>query len=236
MIGLGGAPRVRDWSKVRLSFSGNSLAGGTGSANYGSNGPVEQLPLLDPISGAIAIQKHAYGGQSITQLDASAYELDHDWKSGSRNMFLFWEGTNSICNDGRTAAQALGDLQVFLANRLAINPNWKIGLLTALPRQQGPAMSGSQSDIDTFNQRLVDWNTGVKQFYRAFGAHFVVDVRQPGSPFNFPDYSPSTFALRDDLWSEPAGGRVHLTDAGYAVICRFIANALYRAPLPVMQP
>lgn len=65
--------------------------------------------------------------------------------------------------------------------------------------------------------------------YRALGIDALVDVRQLGSSFQLPDYTDASFAALPH-WYE-GSFRVHLNDAGYAVVAQMVAPVMRRLPL-----
>ena len=234
MIGFGGAARIRDWSKVNLVVDGDCLPAGYGASSASTAFPA-QLAQLAPINGVISAVNVAVSGQTTRQMDGldggSATDVDGAFVAGKVNVLVVWgEPTNSICDAGRTAAQAFADLQSYIANRRATNKWSAIIIGTTLPRQSGNAYTNSQADIDTMNGLLASFNTMLLANHRSLGADAVFDVRQSGSPFAFADYSATSFAANNNLWNEGAGSRVYLTDAGYAIIAGYAATQMRRLP------
>lgn len=232
MIGLSGAARIRDWARVNLVFDGNSLVNGVGASNQATTALPAQVAAASPINGVISATNLGIGGQTTRQMDGldggSASDIDGAYVSGKANVLVLWEGTNSICNVGRTSDQALSDLQIYVTDRQANGRQWTMMALTTLPRQASPLIS-SQTDINTYNAILADYNAKLMANYRALGLAAVADVRQSGSPFAFSDYSSASFGA-SNLWSEGNGSRVHLNDAGYALIASYVAAQWIRMP------
>lgn len=219
----GFAPLKYVSSAVNVRGDGNSLMAGTGGTSL-----TTQLEGRAPLSG-FTILNYGIAGQNTLQMISAATDVDGGWVAGKTNVLLLWEGSNNICNIGRSAAQSVQDMADYIAARQAVHP-WKILLLTCLPRQtsNGQVQTTSQSiEIDNYNALL-------RANYRAIGAHVLVDIRAAGSPFNMADYNNATFesmATANGLWATgETGNHIHLSTAGYGVIADYIVPALRRVP------
>ncbi len=210
-------------STVSMRGDGNSLMAGVGG-----NSLTYQLENRAPMLGAV-INNYGVPGQTTLDMISDASTTDAGWVAGKPNVLLLWEGSNNICNIGRSAAQSVADMGTYIAARQAVHP-WKIVLLTCLPRQtnNGQAQTTSQS------LELDQYNTLLRANYRAIGAHVLVDVRQSGSPFNMADYNMATFnnmATANGLWaSGETDNHIHLSTAGYSVVADYIVQGLRRLP------
>lgn len=168
-------------------------------------------------------------GQTTQSMINNATDVENAYVDGEKNILVLWEGTNSICNAGDTAAQAIQAMTTYIAARRASKQWAFILLLTCLPRQRS-----TQADTLAKNAALDSYNATVLSSYKDMGATHVVDVRQVGSPFNMPDYNLQTFedmAASTGLWAaNEVGAHVHL-DAGYGVIAQMVAAELRRLPV-----
>jgi lysophospholipase L1-like esterase len=230
MIGpvLGGLPRLRYTSdKVNVVFDGNSLVRGDGSTN-GQN-LVTQVSALAPLNGQLVVPNLGIDGQTIAQMRSGSSDVEASWVPGKTNVLVVWEGTNSI-NYGASSDDGTGafnDMAAYCADRLALHP-WKLVMMTTLPRYN---LGATQAQVDTFNAKLVKYSSLLLANYKSIGAVAIVDVRQAGSPWIFPDYTLSTFESATALpyWAnEGAGKHIHLNNAGYGVVARMVADVLKR--------
>lgn len=217
-------------NKTNIVVGGNSLVEGP---NVSIPFPTAILNTAPVLGKGAAVQNKGVSGWTTRQVDGkdggSSTGIDGAWISGCFNILILWEITNSVQTGLRTAAQAVSDMQICIANRRAANPWNKIGLLTTLPRQQGfTNTDNSQTNIDALNAILLQANAMLLANYRAMGADFIVDVRAPGSPFNVPDFSPATFAGLQSLFVETAIPRVHTNNAGVQLEANMMSLALRR--------
>lgn len=230
---MGGVARLKySAAKTYVRFEGNSLTAGAGTTGGVPSYYPSQVQVLPPINNQFTVENKGSSGQTTGQMIAeggSGYQCDQmvaqKTGQGFTCVVVFWEGTNSISQsstgpvDGTTAADLT---RQWIQGRIAANPGVKIVVLTTLPRQ-----GGYWGDPLT-NQYLDDYNRILKANYRAWGAKALVDVRAPGSPFAFAGYTNADFTASSvaPYWS--AGDRIHLNDAGYVLIARWVAAALNR--------
>jgi len=159
----------------------------------------------------------------------SSADVDAAFVNGKYNLLFAWETTNAVFNTGRTAAQVIQDANDYIAARLAAHPTLKIIMLRTLPRQVGPVVTDLASRIER-NQTNDAVDAYFAANYRACGLSAFVDIRRSGSPWAFTDYTDASFAANDSLWYEAAGGRVHLVNAGYAIVAGWCAEIIRRLP------
>lgn len=212
-------PPLKPSGAVKVVFDGNSLVQGVGSTTTPL--PAAFASLVPGLSSVVNL-----GGSGRTWAAMlSGTAVDAAFDASKTNVLFAWETTNSVCNDGRTAAQTIQDATAYIAARRAANPGWRIVLLTSIPRQVGNAVT----DVTASNVAMEQVNAAFLANYRAMGADAVVDVRRPGSYFRFADYSAGTFASDPNgYWYEAAPGRVHLVDSAYLLIAGWCREALRR--------
>lgn len=231
--------RLRRDAPLNLVFDGNSLvyslgaSSGAGTAG-GTTLPGQVRALLATRFTDLRVLNCGIGGQTWANMTAQgsvgdgAGDVEAAYAADRTNVLVLWETTNSVCNTNRDRDGTVADAQAYVSARLASHPGWRIVLLSTLPRQDGPALgaSPSQATLNEFNGRMAQIDAILGRSFRQMGCRAFVDVRCAGSPFALPDYTPASFARNDALWNEPAGGRVHLTDAGYAVVAGLVARAV----------
>lgn len=222
----GALPRMKFDADTNIICDGNSLTAGVGGFAW-PNG----LKTREGFT-TCTIAQFAVSGQTTLQMSSNAADIDGAWKDGKRNVLVVWEGTNSICNANpfRSAALAAGDMQAYIAARLALHP-WIVLVGTCLPRQT--AMGQTQTTDQ--NTILDAYNALVRANYRAWGAKGLFDVRQAGSAFNVSDYQMASFETMADSTGYWASGEtnnhIHLSSPGYHhLIDNFIVPALKRLP------
>lgn len=206
-------------STVKVTFDGNSLVHGLfdGTPTF-----PDQTMLLPPLKGSGASYVNlGIGGQSTRQMNGldggSSADVDASWDATKTNILVIWEATNSIAFYGRTVAQGVGDMIAYITARKSLHP-WRVVMLTTIPRYQ----MGNDA-------QLVQWNQIARNNYRAWGVDVLVDVRAPGSVFNFDGTVAANFQATQLLWNTPDTW-VHLSDQGTAVIAGMTAAGLRRIP------
>ena len=220
------ARRLRWDSSVNVVWDGNSLVYGVGSTG-GQTLPT-QVAALAPMAGSgAAVTNCGISGQRWSAMTSGATDVDGAWQTGKTNVLICWETTNSACNTpGLSAAQIISDITAYIAARRAAHP-WVIVGLTTIPREtSGLMMSQSESE------RLIGVMTIVDAAMRAGELDFdaIVDVRQPGSAFALAGYTTADFNGSGWIWAELSPNRVHLLNAGYAIVAGYVAEALKRLP------
>ena len=211
-------PPLKPSSTVKVVFDGNSLVQGVGATST-------PLPtaFAAQVPGLASVTNLGGSGRTWRQMNGldggSSAAVDAAFDASKTNVLFAWETTNSVFNAGRTAAQTIQDAADYIAARRAAHPGWRIVLLTSIPRQPGL----------TQNQAMAAVDAAFLANYRAMGDDAVVNVRRPGSYFNFADYSDATFANDPSgYWFEAAGGRVHLRDPAYLLIAGWCREAFKR--------
>ena len=219
------SPRVIDpASPLNIVCDGNSLGAGQGASQTLA---AAVAALLAGSFASVSASSVAISGQSVQAMINSAADVDASFIAGKINILLAWETTNSIASDRITPAQTAAAWQSYYAARLAVHPGWKIIHLGTIPRQGGFADT-TQPTIDAGNAALVQADALIQAAYRGWGVKRYVDLRGTGSPFRYRDFSATTFAENDDFWNEPAGGRIHLHDAGQKFVSGLVAGEVRR--------
>jgi lysophospholipase L1-like esterase len=226
---LGGAPRIKIDASLNLVCDGNSLTAGAGD-NTAYPWP-SGVKSRHPEAALATISNFAVSGQSVRGMINRAALVDAAWVDGKTNVLVIGMiGTNTICNEGCTAAQTLADVTEYNQGRLALHP-WLIVAGTDLPRQTnaGQAQTTSQNAvIDAYNALLL-------ANYKSIGMKGIFDVRRAGSNFNLPDYNNTSFEASMSAYgllaSNEVGNHIHLSGAGYSYLdTDFIFPAIKRLP------
>lgn len=219
---LGGTALVRYTSdKTNIIFDGNSLVEGNalGPTDQPTKGIVPQLAGLFPINGNITIHNIGVSGQAISDMRSrGSLFADGNYAAGKKNVLLVWEGTNSICNNGVSGADAGAQMAQYCAERLAAHPDWLIVMLTTLPRFN----IGSYS-IPDGNAQLDIFDAYIKANQRAMGVKKIVDVRAAGI---FTYTGPTVSDAMAPYMIDP----IHYNAAGGTVLAQYCADALRRLP------
>lgn len=234
MIGLPTRKALKASSNVNLVFDGNSLTYGTGSTG-GQSLAVQTMAKSWAAGSGATMSNVSFAGRSWGDLISNGSAVDSAYVPGKINVLVVGETTNSVFNTSSTAAQAVASAQSYINARLAQNPDWRIVLVTTIPRQTGPQVAANQTALDAANAVLVAADNIMRATYRKMGAVALVDVRSPGSPFNFTGYTPADFSAVANLYAEADGSRVHLTNAGYSLWADMIDLALRRLPQRLFQ-
>jgi len=212
---------------TRLVMDGNSLV-------YGYRNPGPGVRITDNLASDISSPLYATGativnsgtsGNTWAQMTAALPTFTANYI----NLCLAWEGTNSIANS-RSGLEAAADAQTYITALRASNPNWRVVLMTALPRQG--SLGTAYPTAALFNEQIDIYNAYLKANFAAMGAQKLIDVRPVSGVFDLGgDYSDASFALCDTraggvVWLEGANGRIHLTDFGDTVISTLVAPQL----------
>lgn len=193
-------------SALNVVWDGNSLVAGSGASGSSKYLPAQTMALAPLVGSGATSVNCGVSGQSFRMMNGldsgSAADVDAAWASGKYNVLVPWEITNTIAFYGRSVAQCVQDCIDYIAARKAVHP-WRVILPTALPRY------GASDAL------LVQFNALARANYRAWGADALVDIRAPGSKFDFDGTLASGFQATQSLWSDTSAW-VHLNDAGYA--------------------
>lgn len=223
---MSGRPTLRwDAATTNAVFDGNSLVLGIGAdaAHTISN----VLAGLAPINSAVPIANLGVNGRSIAGMTDDAAAVDAKYVSGKKNVLFVLEGTNSVYG-GRSAAQCYADMTAY-CTRVLVNP-WIIVLVSTPPFTIDSSDYATTLDVNT---RVDGFNALMKANYRAMGAKFYVDLRLPGTLFDFPNYTQASFdALNAGPYYDSTSGvyKVHFGNNGYTYIAQVIASAIRRLP------
>jgi lysophospholipase L1-like esterase len=214
------AAKVRyDTTNTKVICEGNSLVFGYG-ASAGHAMP-QQLQLLLPPGGSVVTNLGVGGStfKDLTSMTARASAVDAMYEAGKQHVLLIWEGTNSIWNNATYSGADVGrQCADYVAARKAAMPGVKIVLLTTIPRYNVSPQYGS--DLIAPNNKLVDYDSYLKKYWRDMGAHAVIDVRASGV-FSYPGTQNMAASMKPYI-SDPT----HLNDAGYGLIAQYCATAL----------
>ena len=214
--------RITFGSNVNIVCDGNSLTYGIGGTAYPS-----QLAGKSPLTGGETITNVGVNGQTTADMTSTHSDVDAAWDAGKTNILVAWEGTNSIANIGRTAAQAKSDLEAYITAVSAVHP-WIVIIGTTISCQT----HDGESQTIALNAVIDDYNTLLRANYRAMGATALFEVRYPGNPFTPADYTNASFetmATTTGVWADgETGGHVHLNTAGYLIIANLVAATLRR--------
>ena len=134
-------------SSVHVHFDANSIYQWTGI--YPPIEQVSPLPALATSTG-ITYTNTSIPGQSWAGMTSAATDVDGAYVAGKTNvLFRLSETTNSVFNDGKTAAGAVADYLTYINARLAAHPWEYVVMFGTIPR------GGTAGDA-TNNQRLKD--------------------------------------------------------------------------------
>lgn len=215
---MDGMPLLRyTAAKVNIVIDGNSFVSGTGASTLSKTLP-NQLKALAPLNGQITVTSTGVAGQSITDMRTRGTQyVDSLFNAAKTNVLIAVEGTNSVCNLGRTGIQAGQDMAAYCADRLAAQP-WKIILLGTIPR-----FVMANWGVANGNAQLQAYNDYLAANHRAMGAKRYVDPRSEGI-FIY------TGATMDPIMSPYMDEGTHPNDNGYGKLAGYIANTLKRMP------
>lgn len=216
---------LRFSSSVNVVWDGNSLVFGVGSSG-GQKLPT-QVAALAPMAGSgAAVFNAGVSGQTWANMISGASDVDGQWSAGKTNVLVLWETTNAVCNTSKTSAQVQSEIATYIAARRAAHP-WVIVGLTTIPREA----AGTITDQTTRTaQNLVMADVDSAMIAGAMDFDRIVNVRQAGGPFNFAGYETIDFDSSGAVWNESSGGRIHLNNAGYAVVAGYTADVLRTLP------
>lgn len=220
---LGGVARMKFDGNVKITCDGNSLTQG---ANTGTPYPT-QLVLLAPLNGLIACANVGIFGQTTKQMISAAADVEAGYEVGKTNILVAWEGVNNL--SAYTPRESANDMAAYIAARLASHPDWKVVLITCPPRQVG----GSEAADIAMNALIDEYNGYLRNEYKSWGVKVLVDIRQPGSPWAFPNYTRDTFnaSVAAGWWAAgEADNHIHYSTQGYGAVASMVAEGLKKLP------
>lgn len=229
IVGFSGLSQYVPWvlSAVSVTMDGNSLV--YGYRNPGPGTTVAQNIVSDassPLFGSgITVTNSGTNGNTWAQMTGAL----PTFTASKINVCIAWEGTNSIAN-GRSGLQAASDATAYIAALKAANPNWRVVLMTALPRQG--SLGATYPTVAAFNAEIDAYNAYLLANYKAMGACAICDVRTAGGVWDMGgDYSDASFAACDTraggtVWLEGTNQRIHMTDFGDTKIAALIEPVL----------
>ena len=192
-------------SETLLVFDGNSLTAGVGASSSAKNYPNQVIRILGALpSSGLSFFNFGVPSQTTTMMsDDAGSQIDPlSPGAGRRGIVVAWEITNDLYF-GATAEDAYQHFLNYCQARRAAG--WKVIALTILPRTAG------QAPLDFEENRMVI-NERIRSHYIEF-ADGLADVAQD-SRLNNPE---NTQYFTD---------RVHLTDEGYAIVARAVADSI----------
>ena len=149
----------------------------------------------------------AVNGSQISSLTSRASATDAYYKStNSKNLIVVWAGTNDIVLGGVSGTTAYNSLVTYCQARQATG--WKVIVLTMLPRQE--------NTIPTFEAQKVAFNNLVVANWATF-ADGLANVAADSRIGDAGDDADTTYYNVD---------RIHLNDAGYAVVAGIVKDAI----------
>jgi len=221
-------------SGPNLIADGNSLTFGFGST-AGNTWPDQILSVAPFNSNGAVRTNNGVNGQTWRMMNGldtgSAADVDACYVTGRTNILICWETTNACwaMSGGRTAAQAVQDATDYIAARKAAATSagvtLKVVLVGTIPREGGGGVT-TDADRIALSAILDEADATMASTWAAMGADAYVDPRQAGSPFAWRSYAKANFDATASLWNEAYPDRIHLTNAGYAVIAGLIAPAV----------
>lgn len=225
---MGGSPRLRFVpEKVAIAGDGNSIMRGDGST--GGETLTVQLARLAPLNGQILIVNHGVDGQRTYQMTSNATDVNASYEAGKANFLLILEGFNDMIGAGNSVATAFENMRLYCQARLALNPDRRLILILCTPFYPGD--QAAQSETDSHNAKLDEFNALVRANKAALGYTALVDTRAAGSPFAIPDYLPATFkatAYQRLFKVETNNKLLHPNNVGYGELALLVAGVLKR--------
>lgn len=202
-----GKSSLRLNSNYNIVIGGNSIPAGLGTRAMGCNW-ANMLAGSPPMSGSGAtVFGAAIDGRSWAQLPQDSSIYDNAWIAGKINILVIQETTNSIQqsaiggNSTTSPQVAVNDANNFLSARRAAHP-WIIAIVSTIPRYDG---THTQADNDLFNVNMLAADALMKNNLASVNADYFIDVRSGNSPWNFPDWTPASFAAAQAYYNETAG-------------------------------
>lgn len=208
-------------------WDGNSLCQGLGGTNYFA--PADILHTL-PMTRDGTFTNCGLGGQNWYDMVATPNDVDNAWVAGKTNLLFLWEHINTLYADSAiyygdttAATQCLVTVKNYTAARRALHP-WYIIMLSSIPVQ---VVASDITRRTNFNTQLAGVDAAIAANPSYYGVDAIVNLRQVGSPFNFPDYTDASFLASGPIWHEAVGQVVHLNDAGKLIVANMVEERLH---------
>ena len=184
---------------------GDSMTYGSYASDWYHSYP-NQLRTINP---SISVLNLGVGGQRIdTMLTNAPTVVDPLYMSTgvSKSIVICWGGSNDLAVFGRSDTDVYNDIASYCSGRQTTG--FKVIVLTILPRTDCTAGE------ETYRQSV---NTSIRANWATF-ADALVDV---AADTRLDDFNDATYFYTD---------KIHLTDAGYAVVASLINTAILALP------
>lgn len=188
-----------------IKFDGNSMTYGVGSTTD-NDYPSQTVKTLGR-----TVTWYNYGVSSRTiptAITDATGANGLDYVAGGvnqKNIVVYWDGTNDLYG-GANATTTYNNLVTYLNARKAKGET--LIVLTCLPRSGGGTPGGFEAERQSYNTLIRNDGTGV--------GYTVVDVAADSRIGDAGDSDDTTYY----------GDKVHMTDAGYAIVAGMVKTAL----------
>lgn len=191
LLSLRGKPNFSS-STHHIMIDGNSFVDG------GNNLLASLVQSSSVLSGSgIAIRSLGIQGQTWQAMTSVHGDVDFYFVPGKTNILYTVEGTNSICNAGRTGLQAAADAGVYAAAVKAVHPEIKIFNVLTIPRRGVSyfGVAGANAELNAYDDEF-------KKNYKSLGFDGYVDLRpDSSSPFYLSTFTDAAFQTKDYLYN-----------------------------------
>jgi lysophospholipase L1-like esterase len=217
-------------SSLNILAHGNSLTAGVGA---GASANAARWTDVAAARLGIVVANYGVGGQSIQGMKSTAPTvIDANLQAGKLNVLVAWEFTNEVSTNGRDPVAAHNQWVSYCNARraAALAAGKKLYIITV---GLIPAGAGATSAItDARMAAMIAANNLLRANYRAYSDQFVdlASMEPFKSLYAGGDWSTSAFDSASVYHRSDgtADDRVHLGDAGYAMVGRAIAQAIKR--------
>lgn len=186
--------------------------------------PIQEVGELAALTTATGIgwSNSSIPGQDWRDMASAASDVDAGYVAGKTNVLVIGETTNSIFNDGRSTAQTLGDIEAYLAGRLAANPWEYVVMMGTIPR------GGTAGDA-TNNARLLEVDDTIRADPTAYGLDLFIGYRDL-SPFFRDGTTRAGFMTSTLTCLESTAPYIHPVGSARELIAARIADRLQEIP------
>lgn len=164
---------------------------------------------------------YSVGGQTLAQMQAdAATQIDVLYNSQQRRGLQWWGGTNDLYF-GASAATTITRAQAYYSARQAIG--WRQVEVGMLPRTQSGLPATFEADRQAIRtSRLAQYSiaTAETNVWKDSNGNFYVDLGGDTTIGDAGDENNTTYYL----------DKVHLTDAGYAIVATYVKKAIQLFP------